>query len=234
MGGGGFTMEPDNPRLDDFLAAEARRVAEKRRGADAVPRVLFLPTASGDSPTYVEAFADAWGDRAELDAISLFARDGHDLGERVLAADLVFVGGGNTANLIALWRLHGLDRALRDAAAAGVVLSGVSAGALCWFACGLTDSFGPGLAPLGDALGFLPGAYTPHYDGDPARRPRLHALVADGTLPDAWAADDGVALIFDDGELVDAVTSRPGARAYRVTRDGDRAVEAPRDARELP
>lgn len=216
MGGGGFLMEPDDPRMDDFILAKA--------GMDR-PRVLFVPTASGDSPDMIERFHDALGDRAETASLSLFRREG-DLRDQVLASQVVYVGGGNTANLIALWRLHGLDAILRDAAADGVILAGVSAGALCWFECGITDSFGAQLAPLHDGLGFLAGAFTPHYDGDPLRRPVLRARVADGTLPDAWAADDGCALVFEDGALVEAVTTRATSRAYRVTRAGEVAHAA--------
>ncbi len=215
MGGGGFTMEPDDPRMDDFVIAQA--------GIDR-PRVLFVPTASGDSPSYVEAFEAALGDRAECAWLSLFNRAG-DLRDQVMAAQIVYVGGGNTANLIALWKLHGLDRILRDAAADGVILAGVSAGALCWFDAGITDSFGPDLAPLSGGLGFLAGAYSPHYD-HPGRRPLLHARVKDGTLPDAWACDDGCAMVFVDGALREVVTTRAGARAYRVTRAGEIAHDA--------
>ncbi|HTJ41412.1 MAG TPA: peptidase E [Kofleriaceae bacterium] len=218
MGGGGFSME-ETPVLDDFVLSLAPRPR---------PHVVFVPTASGDSPEYVGRFAAAFEPRAELSWLSLFNRDA-DLVETLADADIVYVGGGNTANLIALWRLHGLDTILRDAAARGVILAGVSAGALCWFECGVTDSFGPQLAPLTGGLGFLAGAFTPHYDGDPARRPLLQGLVRDGTLPDAWAADDGCALVFEDGALADLVTSRPGARAYRVTPAG----ETPHDARLL-
>jgi peptidase E len=216
MGGGGFTMEPDNPRLDDYLIAAT--------GVDR-PRVLFLPTASGDSPGYVELFETELGNRAECASLSLFHREG-DLRDAVMASQLVYVGGGNTANLIALWRLHGLDEILREAAADGVILAGVSAGALCWFEAGVTDSFGPQLALLPGGLGFLPGAFTPHYDSDPARRPLLQRLVGSGELPDAWAADDGCALVFEDGSLVEVVASRAGARAYRVTKDGEVAHAA--------
>jgi peptidase E len=214
-------MEPDNPRLDDCLLGLT--------GVEQ-PRVLFIPTASGDSTDMVARFEAELGDRAECAWLSLFWRDGTDLRDAVMSAQLVYVGGGNTANLIALWRLHGLDEILRDAAAEGVILAGVSAGALCWFEAGVTDSFGPQLAKLPGGLGFLSGAFTPHYDNDPARRPLLQRLVASGELPDAWAADDGCALVFEDGAVVDIVTSRPGARAYRVTRDG----EVAHPARTLP
>ena len=221
MGGGGFLMEPDNPRLDDYVLGLA--------GVDR-PRVLFVPTASGDSPSMIERFHLELGDRAECAILSLFQRDDGDLRDEVMAAQVVYVGGGNTANLIAIWRLHGLDVILREAAASGVILAGVSAGALCWFESGITDSFGPRLARLGDGLGFLPGAFAPHYDGDPGRRPMLRRMVGSGELPDAWAADDYCALSFEDGALVEIVASRPGARAYRVTRDG----EVAHDARLLP
>jgi peptidase E len=218
MGGGGFLMD-ETPLLDDFILSLAGRVR---------PHVLFVPTASGDSPSIVARFEAAFEDRAEMSVLSLFVRDG-ELRDALADVDVVYVGGGNTANLIAIWRLHGLDEVLREAAARGVILAGVSAGALCWFESGVTDSFGPALAPLHGGLGFLAGAFSPHYDGDPGRRPMLQRLIADGTLPDAWAADDGCALVFRDGALADVVTSRPGARAYRVTRAG----ETPRDARQL-
>ncbi len=224
MGGGGFSMEPDNPRLDDYVLAAASR---------ARPRVVFVPTASGDSAEYIERFHDALADRAETSHLSLFNRDG-DLRAQVFAHDIVYVGGGNTANLLALWRLHGLVEILRDAAAAGVILAGLSAGALCWFEAGVTDAFGPELAPLTTGLGFLAGGFCPHYDGEAARRPTLHRMIADGTLPDAWAADDGCALDFRDGALANLVTSRPGARAYRIHRDpGGGAVERAHAARLL-
>ena len=218
MGGGGFSME-ETPVLDDFVLSLAGRDQ---------PRVMFVPTASGDSPDYVARFAQAFDGRGELSWLPLFVRS-VELRDAIEDIDIVYVGGGNTANLIALWRLHGLDVVLREAAARGVILAGVSAGALCWFESGVTDSFGPDLAPLTGGLGFLAGAFTPHYDGDPNRRPMLQRLVADGTLPDAWAADDGCALVFRDGAVADVVTSRPGARAYRVTRAG----ETPHDARLL-
>jgi len=135
---------------------------------------------------------------------------------------VVFVSGGNTANMLAVWRVHGADAALRRAYEAGVILAGVSAGALCWFAGGVTDSFGA-LARLDDGLAFLDGTMCPHYDGEAERRPTYHALVAEG-MPAGYAADDGCALHFVDGALREAVSSRPHARAYRVKRAPDGAV----------
>ena len=129
--------------------------------------------------------------------------------------DVIYVGGGNTANMLAIWRAHGVDRALRTAWDAGVVIAGVSAGMVCWFRAGLSDSFGPELQPL-DALGWLPGSGCPHYDGEAERRPRYRALVDAGRLPPGMAADDGCALHFAGTRLVEVVSSRPHAAAYLV------------------
>ncbi|WP_435748077.1 Type 1 glutamine amidotransferase-like domain-containing protein [Nocardioides sp. SYSU DS0663] len=236
MGGGGFSMEPDNPLLDDF----ALSLATRRRGAGGLPRVCFVPTASGDSETYQDQFREAFTGRAEVSTLSLFRLGevpGGDVREHVLAQDVVYVGGGSTANLLALWRLHGLDEVLREAAEAGTVLAGVSAGMNCWFEASVTDSFGP-MAPLTDGLGLLTGSACPHYDGEPERRPTYLDLVGTKRLPSGYAADDGCALLFRGGELVEAVASRPEARAYRVHLSGDAldvedGMEAP-DVAESP
>jgi peptidase E len=209
LGGGGFSMEPENPLLDQYILGLARRPR---------PRVCFVPTASGDAITYVTSFYRAF---ARLDAepidLPLFNREGYDLRAFVLEQDVLYVGGGNTANLLAVWRLHGLDAILREALDAGAVLCGISAGMNCWFEASTTDSFGPEIAPLHDGLGFIPGSACPHYDGEPQRRPTFRRLV-DAGFPAGWAADDGAALRFDaSGTFVEAVASRPGARAYRVT-----------------
>ena len=127
--------------------------------------------------------------------------------------------------MIAIWRVHGVDRALRRAWEAGVVMTGISAGSLCWFETGTTDSFGKGLAALSGGLGFVPGSHSPHYDGEETRRPRYHQLIEEG-MAGGYAADDGAALVFDGADLVEVVTSRPEARAYRVELGPDgRAVE---------
>jgi peptidase E len=216
MGGGGFSMEPDNPLLDDFIL-----------GLTGVsrPRVLFLPTATGNVATYLVNFYAAFSRRTEASHLDLFTRTSGDLTPLILDQDVVYVGGGNTANLLAIWRVHGLDVILRDAWQAGVVMAGVSAGGMCWFQTGLTDSFGPDLAPLDDGLRLLAGSFCPHYDGEPARRPTYRRLVGEGRLPTGWAADDGVALHFVGTDLAEAVSSRPDARAYRLERTADGATE---------
>lgn len=228
MGGGGFSMEPDGSLLDDHVLDLARAA----RGARRV-RVCFVPTASGDADSYVAKFYAALARRSEASHLALFVRTVADLERFLLEQDVIYVGGGNTANLLAVWRVHGVDRILRRAWEEGVVLTGLSAGSLCWFEGGTTDSFG-GLAALRDGLGFLPGSHSPHYDGEPERRPTYHRLVADGSLPDGHAADDCAALVFHGTELVEVVTSRPAARGYRVERGPDgQAVETELPARYL-
>ncbi|HET7231564.1 MAG TPA: peptidase E [Longimicrobium sp.] len=206
MGGGGFTMEPDNPLLDDYVLAATGRSR---------PRVCFLPTAAGDSVGYIDRFYEAFPDDiCEPTYLSLFSRKVDDLAEFLSAQDLVYVGGGNTVNLLAVWRAQGLDRVLPQVLAGGTIFCGVSAGALCWFQRGITDSYGPDLKPLTNGLGLLPGAFCPHFDSDP-RRPFLWPdFVARHGAP-AVAAQDGVALHYVDGRIVRAVTSRPDARAFR-------------------
>jgi len=178
-------MEPRNPRLDQWLLSLSRR----RR-----PRVLFLPTASGDALRYIRRFHRAFRrHRCEAAHLGLFDRSASDVRETIVSSDLIYVGGGNTANLLAIWRVHGVDRALRDAWHDGVVLCGVSAGAICWFEAGVTDSFGPELQPLYGGLGMLSGSFCPHYDAA-ERRPAYQRLLARGELPPGYAADDGAAI----------------------------------------
>ena len=215
MGGGGFSMDPDNPLLDDHLLA-ATGVAQ--------PRVCFLPTASGDADGYIQRFHDAFAVRAEPSWLGLFDRQVDDIDAFLGAQHAIYVGGGNTANMLAVWRVHGVDRALRAAYQRGVVLAGVSAGAVCWFEAAVSDSFGP-LSPLRDGLGLLPGSCAPHYDGDPARRPAFARMLADG-LPPGYGVDDGAALHFVDGALHEVVTGYPQARAYRVELGGETALPA--------
>lgn len=226
MGGGGFLMEPENPLLDEFVLS----LAPTPR-----PRVCFLATAGGDSDTSVVRFYRAFERRdCRPSDLSLFVREIADLEAFLLAQDVIYVGGGSTANMLAVWRVHGLDLILRSAWERGIVLCGLSAGMNCWFEASVTDSFGPELAPLPDGLGFIAGSACPHYDGEPGRRPTFRRLVAAGELPPGWAADDGAALVFADDELVEVVASRPNARAYRVQvgPDGD-VDELPLAARYL-
>ena len=184
-------------------------------------RVLVDHTAS---PEYGEPL----GLDAELTDLRFYPWPPENLRELALSQDAILVCGGNTANMLAVWRVHGFDEILREAWEAGVLLTGWSAGMICWFEAGVTDSFGPQLEGI-DCLGFLPGSACPHYDSEEQRRPRYRELVDSG-FPEGVAADDGVALHYVGTDLVEAVTCRPGASAYRVTRDGEEPIET----KELP
>ena len=215
MGGGGFS--DDDPLIDDFILS----LPGKDR-----PRVCFVPTASGDAAAYIERFYAAFTRRpCEPSHLPLFQPPYPPIGELLLSQDVVYVGGGSTANMLAVWRIHGIDDVLRRAWERGTVLCGVSAGGLCWFEAGVTDSLGPELVPLRDGLGLLAGSFCPHYDGEADRRPVYHRYLRDRRLPPGLAADDGVALHFVGMELAEVVCSRPGAAAYRVGADGDAVTE---------
>jgi dipeptidase E len=185
------------------------------------PRICYLPTAGGDATESIELFHQRFADAAEASVLSLFRRDVEDLAAFLLGQHVICVGGGNTANMLAVWRVHGVDTVLREAWRRGVVLAGPSAGANCWFEACSTDSFGAGLAPLRDGLGFLSGSFCPHYDGEPLRQPSFTGWVAQGALPPGWAADDGVALVFQGTELSEVVSECDGGRAFRVDVDGE-------------
>ncbi|MBX5475742.1 MAG: peptidase E [Clostridia bacterium] len=216
MGGGGFSMEPDNPLLDRYILQQSGK---------RTPKVCFVPTASGDAEGYIQRFYAAFRQLdCEPSHLSLFKPPTDDLESFVLEKDVVYVGGGNTKNLLALWREWGLDRIMRRAWEEGVVLAGISAGSLCWFEEGVTDSFGTRLDRIA-CLGLLSGSNCPHYDGEPERRPAYHRMLEEGRIGPGYAADDGVALHFVDRELREVVSSRPEARAYRLERVDGRAVE---------
>lgn len=223
MGGGGFSSDPENPLLDDFVLSLARR---------SPARVCFLPTAGGDAAAYVARFYRALSARCVATDLTLVASSlprrpasTAELADFVAEQDVFYVGGGSTLHLLSLWRAHGLDRLLREAWLGGALLCGVSAGMNCWFQGSITDSFGV-LAALPDGLGLLSGSACPHYDGEPGRRPAFQAAVASGFF-DGYAADDGVALHFVGTELREVVSSRPSALAYRVERHDGQAIETP-------
>jgi dipeptidase E len=214
--GGGAVLSPKS-KLEELLL----ELSGKPR-----PRVAFLPTAAADSGERIALFLDAFRDRdCDAEVVTLFGMPERPA-ERVAAADVVYVNGGNTANALAIWRVHGVDRALRDVWERGGVLGGWSAGGICWFEDGLTDSFGPALRPLGDGLGLLAGSFCPHFDGEPFRRPVYLKAVHEGQLPPGLAADDDAAFLFEGTELREVVSQRDGARGYRVTADGAEPLEA--------
>jgi peptidase E len=184
------------------------------------PRLCYLGTATGDDPVRTAGVYGAFaGSAVEVSHLSLFTMPNvPDLRAHLLSQDVVWVGGGSVANLLAVWRVHGLDEVFREVWEAGVVLSGVSAGSLCWHVGGTTDSYGPDLRPVTNGLGFIPTSNGVHYDSEAQRRPLYHRLVADGTLPPGHATDDGVGLVYRGTDLVEAVADQPGKAAYRVER----------------
>ncbi len=190
------------------------------------PKVCHLGTASGDQRWFNAELDEAARDAGfALTHLNLFPMPSFDDVEgHLLDQDVVWVNGGSVANLLAVWRVHELDQVFPRVWRAGVVLGGVSAGSICWFTGGTTDSFGP-LRAVTNGLGMLPYANGVHYDSEPGRRPMVHQLVADGSLPVTHCTDDGVGLVYRGTELVEAVTEVAGKGAYVVTRDGDRAVE---------
>ena len=216
MGGGALPVELDNLLLVRYFLAQTRR----RK-----PRVAFIGAAHGDTDAGRLRFYAGFSQfECRPTHLPLFARTPRDLESLVLEQDAIFVGGGNTKSMLAVWRDWGLDRILRTAWERGVVLGGVSAGSICWFENGVTDSVAGPLTAL-PCLGFLSGSNCPHYDSEPLRRPTFQKLIASGNLPDGVAADDGVGLHYIDGRLAHVVSSRPRAKGFRITRGGKRAVE---------
>ncbi len=199
------------------------------------PRMCLLATAMGDDAAVLHYLTEAaWTRGFAPSHVSVFPMPNvADVAAHLLEQDVVWVFGGSVAGLLAMWRLHGIDDALRAAWQAGVVLTGISAGSICWHAGGTTDSFGPDLRPVTDGLGFVPYGNGVHYDSEARRRPLLHQLVGDGVLPTAYATDDGTGLLYRGTEFVEAVAERPSAGAYRVERRGGAAVETALDVRRL-
>jgi dipeptidase E len=208
LGMGGF---PDDVLLDHMLGLAPGR------------RVLYVPSAQSESPAGTLWWYEHLRGRAELTHLHFFPWPPAELRKLTLAQDVILVAGGNTANAIAIWRVHGFDAILREAWERGILLTGWSAGMICWFEHGVTDSFGPELAAM-ECLGFLPGSACPHYDGEERRRPVYTQLVADG-LAAGIAADDDVGVHYVGTELREVVTSREGATAYRVTPAGEERLD---------
>ena len=219
------------------FSALTRHAVELAGVTGRAPRVCFLATASGDSPTALTALYEA----ATLSGyhashLSTFPMPNvPDPAEHLASQDVVWVLGGSVAGLLAMWRLHRYDEALRAAWQAGVVLTGVSAGSICWHVGGTTDSYGPDLRPVTEGLAFLPYANGVHHDAEEQRRPLFRSLIAAGTLPEGYATDDGVGLLYRGTELVEVLSEADGAAAHHVVADGDGgAVETRLEPRRLP
>lgn len=224
IGGAALPAELDNLLLVDYFLRQTHRKK---------PKVCFLGTAGGDSEAGRLRFYAGFGQfDCKPSHLSLFGRTPRDLESFILEQDAIFVGGGNTRSMLAVWRDWGLDVHLRLAWTQGIVLGGASAGAICWFEHGVTDSIAGSLTPLG-GLGFLAGSCCPHYDSERERRPAFHRLIARGAVAGGVAADDGVALHYVNDVLARVVSSRPRARAYAVRRSERRVVERPLRAHRL-
>ena len=206
MGGGGFSMEQDNPLLDEYILNQAKCTK---------PSICFIPTASGDAEGYIAKFYAFFENQLCIPShLSLF-KPREDIENFLLNQDIIYVGGGNTKNLMVLWKEWGLDHILKKAWEKGVILAGISAGAICWFEEGLTDSYGDKLESL-KCLGFLKGSCCPHYDGEKERKPAYHQMIDYEQMQPGIALDDGVAAHFFDQSLKVAVSSRKEASAYKV------------------
>jgi dipeptidase E len=210
VGLGGY---PDDAMLDHVLSLA--------RG----PRVLYVPTASNEDPARALDWYERLRGRCDFTPLRFYPWPPADLRELTLAHDVVMVPGGNTANMLAIWRVHGFDAILREAWQSGALLTGWSAGMICWFEAGVTDSFGPQLEGMRDGLGFLPGSSCPHYDGEERRRPVYGQLVRDG-YPAGIALDDAAGAHYVGTELHEVVTSLPGSGGYLVGADGEVALPA--------
>jgi peptidase E len=189
------------------------------------PKILFVPTASGDDPAGLLTFYQAMaGVECEPAHLALFNRTVDDIEGLIRSQDVVVVGGGNTANMLAIWRLHGVEDALRSAYRNGTILTGWSAGCICWFEAGITDSFTAELGPLRDGVGLLKGSACPHYDSEERRRPVYTREIAAG-LPPGIALEDAVAAVYEHEKLVEIVSGRPGGRAFRVDASGEHRLD---------
>jgi dipeptidase E len=216
IGGAALPVELDNLLLVRYFLAQTRRRQ---------PKVAFIGAAHGDADAGRLRFYAGFSQfSCKPTHLPLFARTPRDLESFVLEQDAIFVGGGNTRSMLAVWRDWGLDLHLRTAWERGIVLGGASAGSICWFEQGVTDSIAGPLTAM-PCLGFLSGSNCPHYDSEPKRRPTFRKLVASGGIADGVAADDGVALHFIDTRLAHVVSSKPRAKGYRVVRSGKRAIE---------
>jgi peptidase E len=216
IGGGGFNREPESLAIERYMI----RLTGVRR-----PSVCFIPTASAEPADYIGRFTAAFERLGAKPTVLRFFDRTPDVRELLLGQDLIYVGGGNTKSMLAVWREWGVPDALREAWRRGIVLGGVSAGAICWFDSGVTDSWAGHLAPL-RCLGLLPATCCPHYHSEADRRPSVHDFVGRGVVQPVLALDDGSAAHFVGRRLHAVVTWRPGARGYRVKKVRGRVIEA--------
>jgi dipeptidase E len=224
IGGGGFYRDPENLALERYILRQAG-VAE--------PRVAFVPTASGEPDHYVASFYAAFLKLNCRPSVLTFFKRTPDLRSFLLNQHVIYVGGGNTKSMLAIWQDWGVPALLREAWETGIILTGVSAGAICWFEQGVTDSFSDGLRPL-DCLGFLPGSCCPHYDGEPQRRPSYHRLLASGEISAGVAIEDWTGIHYKGIDIHQVIAAKPGARAYSMRSVYGSVQEVPLAVEYLP
>lgn len=233
---GDFGGYAQSARLDWEVGPLTRFAVDLAGVVGRAPRVCFLATACGDDHRLIKTFYDnAWRNGWTGSHISLFAMPNiADMREHLLGQDVVWVWGGSVAGLLAMWRLHGLGPIFREVWESGVVLTGVSAGSICWHVGGTTDSFGPDLRAVTNGLALLPWSNGVHYDSEPGRRPLFQSLIADGTLPSGYSTDDGAGLLYRGTDLVEAVCERDNAGAFRIDpAAGGLAIEERLEVRRL-
>jgi peptidase E len=228
-------FQSDGPDSQNLRPGPSYELAAELARAGPHARICIIATAVGDDSPRLAAAHHAFSKLGMVSShLTLFPMPNvPDIREHLLSQDVIWVGGGSTANLLALWRLHGVDEILRECWAAGVVLKGVSAGSLCWHIGGTTDSFGLPLQPVINGLGFLPYSNSPHHDAEAERRPLIHRLIGEGTLPDGFATENGTGLVFFGTELHEAFTEVEGKTAYSLTRVGHGTSEVPLPSRLL-
>jgi peptidase E len=218
MGGGGFSARPGDPELDAYIIEQARVRS---------PAICLLPTASGDPDDQIQRFYRAFHDLDCMPShLSLFRLGARpiDIRARLLAQDVIYVGGGSMSNLLAIWRVHKLDEILYEAWRRGILLCGISAGSMCWFHAGVTNSHGE--PRLASGLGFLPYSNSVHWTSEPERRTVFRKAIADGASPPGFGVDDGTALLFSGLDLTDIVKTQRSSGAFRVGTKGEEPLEA--------
>lgn len=217
MGGGGFSMEPENPLLDQYILNQSTK---------SNPKVCFIGTASGDSDSYIERFYNSFKNHSCIPShLSLFKGKDKNIRELILSQDIIYVGGGNTRNLLVLWKEWQLDKYLQEAYENESILCGISAGCICWFEQGLTDSIPNELNPI-DCLGFIKGSCSPHFNGEEKRRPEFIRFINENKLKAGYGVDDSCALHFKDEELFNIVSSVKSANAYYIEKDKESLLKS--------
>ncbi|MCX5921759.1 MAG: peptidase E [Candidatus Dependentiae bacterium] len=211
---GGNGLSKDSPKLEQYIIAQTKK---------ANPKICFLPQASSESKEYIIRFYDTFGSLgAKPSTLSLFGRVKNGWEQHLLDQDIIYVGGGNTKSMLALWRAWGVDNVLRQAYEQGTILAGVSAGAICWFEQAVTDSVWPlGIIP---GLGFLEGSCCPHYDSEPERRPTYIEKVNSGIIMPGIALQDYVAAHFIDNKLAHMISSKDSRQAFYVSANKEEVI----------